>query len=75
MAQPREQRGDTPDVAGLRLGRAIYSRNSDEYAALQRLRTDLDNTLRRLEIRDLIRRSSLVDLVRSLNEAGVERGH
>src|SRR5207245_10560698 len=42
MGQPHEQGGRTLGVAGLRLGRAVYSRTSDEYSALQRLRTDLD---------------------------------
>lgn len=75
IAQSRDRSRGTPDIAGLRVGRAIYSRDSYEYAGLQRLRTDLDNTLRRLEIRDVIRKSSLVDLVRYLNETGVDRGH
>src|SRR6266536_5728927 len=62
--QEPKDHGRLANVAGLRLGRATYSRSSDQYLALRRLRTDLDRTLRTLEIRDLIGRSSLVDLVR-----------
>ena len=74
IAQTPENHGRITEVAGLRLGRATYTRGSDQYFELRRLRTDLDRTLRRLEIRDLIRRSSLVDLVRSLNDHGEPRG-
>lgn len=55
-------------VEGLRLGRSTYTRTSSEYLSLQQLRADLDKTLRRLEIRDVVRRASLVDLARNLGD-------
>lgn len=58
--------GEVNDVSALQLGRATYSRRSPEYLGLQRLRAELDSALRRMEIRDIIRRASLVDLAKSL---------
>lgn len=61
-------RGPQPafGAEGLRLGRSTYTHTSDVFQRLQGLRADLDQTLRQLEIRDLIRKGSLIALARSL---------
>jgi hypothetical protein len=66
IAEGLRDHAGASDPQGLQLGRATYSRTSDEYVGLQRLRAELDRTLRRLEIRDLIRKSSLNDLAKSV---------
>lgn len=64
--------GDQPqgppaaNIQGLRLGRSTYTHTSDAYLRLRGLRADLDQTLRRLEIRDPIRKASLIALAQSL---------
>ncbi len=66
IGQRQEDAVQAADVEGLRLGRATYSRTSEAYLGLRTLRADLDRTLRQLEIRDLVRKASLVALAQSL---------
>jgi hypothetical protein len=54
--------------AGLRIGRSVYTRSSEEFHTSLALRRDLMNLLRRLEVYDTVVRKRHVDIIRSLGE-------
>lgn len=65
--QDSAERVDTP-ASGLRVGRSTYTRGSPEYGQLVALRAELNQLLKRLEVRSVIERSSLPQILRNLHK-------